>query len=58
MTIDYPKLRETSRCPLCNQPKSKGLVICWTCNGQLKARHDGMWGKKAERLLAQAEAAL
>jgi hypothetical protein len=56
--VDYPKLRETVGCPLCGNPKSKGIVICWTCNGHLKARYDGTWGKKAVSQLDFAEAGI
>jgi hypothetical protein len=41
---DFPNIRRTFTCPRCNGPKPHGLVICWDCNGKLKARYDGTWG--------------
>ena len=28
---DYPKIRASNCCPLCDGPKAKGLVACWPC---------------------------
>ena len=51
----YPNIRACKVCPVCEQRKGEGLVICWTCNSNLKRRHDGGWGSKAEWLLNKVE---
>lgn len=55
LTQDHPRIREISACPLCKMPKPKGLVICWDCNAQQKARFDGTWGHTAELILDRIE---
>ena len=56
--MDYPKLRQTIKCPLCSADKSRGLVICWDCNRELKTQNWGGWGDVAEEQLAFAEAGI
>lgn len=31
VTVDYPRIREILRCPLCSASKAQGLVACWAC---------------------------
>jgi len=31
MDIDYPHVRLSSLCPLCEQHKDTGSLVCWSC---------------------------
>ena len=39
MTIDHPLVRASTRCPICHEPKDKGLVMCWPCYRQIDMRN-------------------
>ena len=30
-TLDYPRLRKSTECPLCKTPKDAGPIVCWPC---------------------------
>lgn len=53
--IDHKRVRNTPGCPICAMPKDKGLVICWSCNRSLKAKHHGTWGAAAALLIDRCE---
>ena len=55
MSEHYHRIRKIPACPICRGPKDHGLVICWTCNRTLKAKHDGTWGRPAETILDRVE---
>jgi hypothetical protein len=29
--MDYPNIRQSARCPLCERAKDQGLLVCWPC---------------------------
>ena len=32
MMLDHPVCRAAVTCPVCHEPKDKGLVMCWPCH--------------------------
>lgn len=39
MTQDHPRVRASLTCPVCEQAKDYGLVVCWPCyRNHLKRR--------------------
>lgn len=56
--LDYPKLRQSAACPLCNTPKPIGCVVCWCCYHREGFRHHTAahiqaWLTKTEAKLAR-----
>jgi hypothetical protein len=53
--LDYPRLRASTTCPLCQGEKGPGCVACWPCYRQHNLRHPN---PDAERIFARIEASL
>lgn len=53
--VDYPYVRASVSCPLCNGGKEAGLIVCWDCYRDYKMR---LGNDLAESLIAKAEAEL
>src|SRR5438270_5658022 len=51
--MDYPHVRSSTVCPLCQERKEVGLVVCWPCYRAWGLR-DGNAG--AESIIERAEA--
>lgn len=53
--MDYPHVRASTHCPLCQQEKDEGLLICWVCY----RLHDLRSGNhEAEIMIKRAEESL
>jgi hypothetical protein len=53
--MDYPHIRASTACPLCQGRKEVGLVVCWPCYRAWGLR-DG--NAEAESMIERAEAKL
>lgn len=53
--MDYPHVRSSTICPLCQEHKDAGLVVCWSCYRTWNLRYGNA---EAESLLGHAEAKL
>lgn len=53
--MDYPHVRSSTACPLCQGRKEVGLVACWSCYRAYSLRYGNA---EAEALIEQAEARL
>jgi len=56
MTVtDFPNVRTSAFCPLCDKHKDDGLLVCWSCY----KTHDLRYGNPdAEVLIARVESKL
>lgn len=52
---DHPYVRADRTCVNCGGSKGEGLVVCWPCNGDLKAQFDGVYGHVTENALTRRE---
>lgn len=55
MQADFPHVRSSQICPLCNGDKDTGLICCWSCYRERRVR-DG--NQEAETLIAKGDAKL
>jgi hypothetical protein len=53
--MDYPHVRSSTACPLCQGRKEVGLVACWPCY-RARGMRDG--NAEAEAMIERAEAGL
>jgi hypothetical protein len=53
--MDYPHVRSSTACPLCQGRKEVGLVVCWPCY-RARCLRDG--NAEAEAMIERAEAGL
>jgi hypothetical protein len=54
---NQPMIRKLKFCPRCFSDKAIGLVVCWSCNHDLKRMHGGGYGP-FEPILTRIEAIL
>jgi hypothetical protein len=53
--IDHPLLRRESRCPICGDTKSAGLVWCWPCHNETQLGPDDAREAAEDKLDAAEE---
>lgn len=53
--LDYPHVRASDVCPLCQRHKDQGLIACWPCYHARGLRYGD---EEAERLITQTESRL
>lgn len=54
-SIDFPNVRGSALCPLCEKSKDAGLLVCWSCYRASDIRNGNT---EAELLIARAESEL